>query len=126
MPHKVKIVFESFPFNFIDVPTVTATVQASVKVGNSVTITCTIQSNPSATSVTWQKYENNQPTTISINSGRYTGGTLSVPSLTINSVVQDDQGQYVCQATNSIGTGSSNQVYLTISGGKTMGSDIEI
>jgi hypothetical protein len=48
---------------------------------------------------------------------RYTGGTTANPSLTISSVTQDDQSQYICQAINSVGTGTSNQVYLTVTGG---------
>jgi hypothetical protein len=50
--------------------------------------------------------------TIDMNNNRYTGGTTANPSLTISSVTQDDQSQYICQAINSVGTGTSNQVYL--------------
>ena len=96
----------------------TASTVSSVKVGNPVTITCTVVATPSATTIVWRRNINNQATTLDITIGRYSGGTISNPSLTINSVVQEDQGQYTCQAINSVGTGSSNQVYLTVTGGK--------
>lgn len=73
---------------------------------------------PAATSIVWQKYINSQPVTIDMNNNRYTGGTTTNPSLTISSVTQDDQSQYICQAINSVGTGTSNQVYLTVTGGR--------
>jgi hypothetical protein len=58
------------------------------------------------------------PTPVNIeNNARLTGGTTTVPSLTINPVEQDDEGNYICQARNDVGTGSSNQVYVDITGG---------
>ena len=72
---------------------------------------------PAATLIVWRKYINNQPVTIDMNNNRYTGGTTANPSLTISSVTQDDQSQYICQAINSVGTGTSNKVYLTVTGG---------
>ncbi|VDI54451.1 hemicentin [Mytilus galloprovincialis] len=100
-----------------NVPSVTATTVQSARVGSSVIITCTIVSNPAAIDVTWAKYINNQPTPIDIvNNNRLSGGTTTNPSLTINPVEQDDEGNYICQARNDVGTGSSNQVYLDIIG----------
>ncbi|XP_063441331.1 hemicentin-1-like isoform X2 [Mytilus trossulus] len=100
-----------------NVPTVTASTVQSARVGSSVIITCTIVSNPAAIDVTWAKYINNQPTPIDIvNNNRLSGGTTTNPSLTINPVEQDDEGNYICQARNDVGTGSSNQVYLDIIG----------
>ena len=106
-------------FNFLlDVPTVTASTVQSTRVGNSVTIQCVVISNPAALDIVWSKYINNQPTPIDItNNNRLTGGTTSNPSLVINPVEQDDEGNYICQARNEVGTGSSNQVYLDITGG---------
>ena len=76
-------------------------------------------SNPSAIDVTWAKYINNQPTPIDIvNNDRLSGGTIQIPSLTINPVEQDDEGNYICQARNQVGTGSSQQVYLDVTGGQ--------
>lgn len=82
------------------------------------TIQCTVIANPPAIDITWAKYINNQPTPVNIeNNARLTGGTTTVPSLTINPVEQDDEGNYICQARNDVGTGSSNQVYVDITGG---------
>lgn len=103
---------------FLDVPIVTATTVQSTRVGSSVTIQCTVIANPPAIDITWAKYINNQPTPVDIeNNARLTGGTTTVPSLTINPVEQDDEGNYICQARNDVGTGSSNQVFVDITGG---------
>lgn len=106
-------------FFFIsDVPSVTASIVPSVTVGNSVVINCVVTSDPKETAIVWQKVINGVPTALTISSNnRYSGGTVNTPSLTIGNVEDSDEGQYICQATNSVGTGSSNQVYLDVVGG---------
>ncbi|CAG2239104.1 HMCN [Mytilus edulis] len=99
-----------------NIPTVTASIIGSAKVANPVTITCTIIATPAATRIVWQRFVNNAATTIDTSSIRYSGGTTSIPSLTINIVQADDQGLYFCQALNTVGTGTSNNVYLTVTG----------
>lgn len=85
--------------------------------GGTATIVCTVDSTPSATSVQWQKIQNGIPSTLTI-SGRYSGGTVSSPSLVISNVDSSDEAFYVCSATNSVGTGQSSQTYLDIQGSK--------
>ncbi|XP_052103233.1 hemicentin-1-like [Mytilus californianus] len=99
-----------------NIPTVTASIISSAKVANPVTITCTVTATPAATQIVWQRYVSNAATTMDISSIRYSGGTTSNPSLIINSVQEGDQGLYFCQASNSVGTGTSNNVYLTVTG----------
>ncbi|CAG2194112.1 HMCN [Mytilus edulis] len=99
-----------------NIPTVTASIIGSAKVANPVTITCTVIATPAATRIVWQRFVNNAATTIDTSSIRYSGGTTSIPSLTINIVQADDQGLYFCQALNTVGTGTSNNVYLTVTG----------
>ncbi|XP_052103246.1 hemicentin-1-like [Mytilus californianus] len=105
---------------FLDVivyiPNVTVSNVSPVEFGNSVTINCTVTSTPAATQIVWQRTVNNVNTTIDISSNRYSGGTTSNPSLTIHNVQADDQGLYFCQASNIVGTGSSNTVNLTVIG----------
>jgi hypothetical protein len=48
--------------------------------------------------------------------GKFSGGTLSDPSLTINNIVKSDEGTYVCRATNCFGTTSSEYSVLTCKG----------
>ena len=81
------------------------------------TLTCTVTANPAHTTVYWQKIVNSVATTVSVNN-RYSGSTVSTPSLTITNAEQSDEGFYVCYATNSIGTGNSQQTFLDVIGSK--------
>jgi hypothetical protein len=45
--------------------------------------------------------------------GKFSGGTLSDPSLKINNIVKSDEGIYVCRATTPFGTVSSEDTDLT-------------
>jgi hypothetical protein len=49
---------------------------------------------------------------------KYTGSAVNTPSLTIYNAVQADEGYYICQATNAVGTGQSSQTYLDVVGSK--------
>ena len=48
--------------------------------------------------------------------GKFSGGTLSDPSLTINNIAKSDEGTYMCRATNCFGTTSSEYSVLTCKG----------
>ncbi|OWF47233.1 Neural cell adhesion molecule 1 [Mizuhopecten yessoensis] len=99
----------------------------SLTTGQSATLGCTVTAVPAATSITWGKTDANGNTnTINVNGVKYTGGTTGTPSLTIVSAVTTDSGNYRCSATNSIGTGQSEQTYLYITGGNGSGTDENI
>jgi hypothetical protein len=50
---------------------------------------------------------------------KYAGGSVAIPSLTItNANIKDDEGRYICSATNSISTGNSEPAFLDVIGGK--------
>lgn len=55
-------------------------------------------------------------------SNRYTGSSVSNPSLTITNTVAGDIGDYKCYATNSVGTGESAQTLLNVVGSKSNAS----
>ena len=89
--------------------------------GSSITLSCTIVSQiPAATNVYWQVTNNGQTTQIVVASsgGKYSGSTLTNPSLTIYNAVFSDGGLYRCFAQNLVGTGQSSELTLTIAGGR--------
>ena len=87
----------------------------TVNVGGTVTLTCTVTANPTHTNVCWQRVVNGVSTTVTIGN-RYSGSTVSTPSLTISNAGQSDSGFYVCYASNSVGTGNSQQTFLDVQG----------
>lgn len=72
------------------------------------------------TSVFWQHTRNGVTTHILIanSAGKYSGGTVATPSLTINNAVFEDDGQYQCFAQNLVGIGQSVELNLNIAGGR--------
>ena len=48
--------------------------------------------------------------------GKFSGGTLDDPSLTINDIAKLDEGIYMCRATNRFGTTSSEDSVITFKG----------
>ena len=95
----------------------------SVQVGSSVTLQCVVTADPTHTVVKWERFVNGQLQDVTnvgaVGSGsRLTGSQVGTPSLTINQVTFQDEGNYLCTATNAIGTGKSQQTYLGVSGSK--------
>lgn len=89
----------------------------SVQTSDSVTMTCVISANPSATSVTWYRVASAGLEAIVVgSSSKYSGGSVTSPSLTISNTVDSDGGTYRCTATNAVGTGSSADVILDVVG----------
>ncbi|XP_076438261.1 hemicentin-2-like [Babylonia areolata] len=77
--------------------------------GTSVTLPCPYSAHPAPTSLLW--YKNGVQLSVQ---GRYSGGTLSTPGLTIGSVVSTDLATYLCRVTNSMGTSSSGPISLDV------------
>ena len=90
----------------------------SVNIGNTVTLDCTVTANPTENNVYWQKIVNGVTSTINsgTNTNKYGGSTVQSPSLQIFNTDQSDEATYVCFATNSIGTGQSQQTTLNVIG----------
>ena len=81
-----------------------------VGVWETTTLTCEVTSDPMHSSVQWLK--NFQ--IIATDNHTYIGGTLASPSLRINDVRYEDEGNYICTATNSVGTGRSSAIMLQV------------
>ena len=90
----------------------------STTTGTSVTLECTASGIPAPTAITWEYTKNSVKTNINVNPANYLGGSVSNPSLTIVTPANSDEGNYVCTATNSIGTGRSSSTYLFVTGSK--------
>ena len=76
-------------------------------------------SNPPATNVYWIFTDTGGQTktiTPSTNTNKYGGITTSSPSLILYNAEFSDNGQYVCYATNSVGTGNSQPGTVTVTG----------
>jgi hypothetical protein len=69
------------------------------KVSDSVILQCIINDDPSNKNIYWTK--GSQP--VYHNSWKYSGGTLTNPSLTIKNVELPDAGNYVCHLSTSFG-----------------------
>lgn len=105
---------------FAEPPTVVVTLpNYQTDFGNSVTLGCTVTANPVHTIVYWRKIVNSVSTNINVGSsgGKYSGSTVSSPSLVVNNANLDDKASYVCYAENSIGVGQSTSTVLNVLGG---------
>ncbi|XP_069115364.1 lachesin-like [Argopecten irradians] len=56
--------------------------------------------------------------TLDVDGDKYEGGTISSPTLIINNVNSEDEGNYVCYAVNSIGISESGTITLSVIGSK--------
>lgn len=91
----------------------------SVNLGGAVELVCIVSADPPISSITWTRTVNGVTSTLNIGSlTRFTGGTVSNPSLTILNAQTSDEGTYVCSAQNSAGTGQSGSTTLSIVGSK--------
>lgn len=62
----------------------------------------------------WYRYDSDITTGLT---GKYVGGTLQNPSLTITDFQPDDQGIYKCSASNLYGTRNSSDIIVYLDGG---------
>ncbi|XP_052102925.1 hemicentin-1-like [Mytilus californianus] len=77
------------------------------------TIECNISGKPSPFTIQWTKKKHGEEIAIMPLLEKYSGGTVEYPSLTIKCFMIDDEGIYVCRATNEAGVGVSNESQLT-------------
>ncbi|XP_033747274.1 uncharacterized protein LOC117332465 [Pecten maximus] len=86
----------------------------NVPVGKTAIIQTYVNASPAATSIQWFKLEDDEHIPIEIDNKIYFGGSVLSPTLIIRETNIDDQGQYMCTATNSNGTGSGNITVLSV------------
>jgi hypothetical protein len=106
-------------FYFIGKPSIhISPTNVEVVEGQSNTIACFVSSISDITDVTWIKTTvvGNEIVNVAGVDGKFSGGTLSSPSLTINNIAKLDEGTYMCRATNCFGTTSSEYSVLTCKG----------
>lgn len=89
----------------------------SANYDQTATIPCTVIATPGITNVQWIKLVNGQEQNIDMTQAKYSGATTNNPSLTIANANLNDEAVYICTATNSVGTGRSQQSYLDVVGG---------
>ncbi|XP_021370015.1 neural cell adhesion molecule 1-B-like [Mizuhopecten yessoensis] len=76
-----------------------------------------VSASPAINSVTWQRvFTNGSRQNITVDGINYGGSLVSSPSLVIYNVDSIDAGSYVCLSTNSLGTGESGVMDLTVRG----------
>ncbi|XP_052062340.1 hemicentin-1-like [Mytilus californianus] len=88
----------------------------NVIVTSNITIACNVSATPDVTSIKWQKGSTNETTDMVIDHVKYSGGTVDIPSLTIWHLENGDEGWYTCTAENLVGIGTSDQIYINVTG----------
>ncbi|CAC5384058.1 HMCN [Mytilus coruscus] len=87
-----------------------------IEYGENITLPCSVVSTPVQTNVYWEKTVDDRYTFIYSGTPGTHGISLSSPSLTIDSVVESDNGNYTCVAINSLGITQSMTSSLTVLG----------
>ncbi|VDI42627.1 Hypothetical predicted protein, partial [Mytilus galloprovincialis] len=110
---------------------------ATIINGQNQTISCTVTGIPPATSIIWEFTPNGGTYSRHIlgddSNGKYTGGSVNNPSLTITNCQPSDAGSYKCYALNTVGislcinpsvleyTGTDEETYKRIDGMRVSG-----
>lgn len=87
----------------------------SVVKGTAQTIKCSVSGIPQPI-LLWIRRKDGKEEIIKLSKEKYTGGNVDCPSLTIKDFNKNDEGVYVCKATNEAGEGISNESFLTYIG----------
>ena len=107
--------------SFVAIPTVQVSFPSyNVNYFSSITLICSVVSQPAALQVYWRKTLAGTTTNIDVinSGGKYSGSTISTPSLTVINAASSDEANYTCYATNSVGTGQSTSTSLNVIGSK--------
>lgn len=73
----------------------------TVKVGGSITLTCATDANPPPSRYSWYRYNENKQAVPQTDLN-------TTNQLILKNVQRTDEAQYMCNATNSIGTGENS------------------
>ena len=93
----------------------------NVEIGKTITVECQITADPQHNAVQWRRVVNGVMSDVDLSdNSKYTGSTVTNPSLTIQSTTNNDEGYYICTATNAVGTGTSSQTYVDVTGSKSI------
>jgi hypothetical protein len=99
-------------FFLIDVPSLSIHHETSI-LKRSVTLICEVTvtvHSPEVTDVFWTK--DDRKIDILGSGGKYAGGSIDDPSLTIKAVNSNDEGRHQCCASNSVGNMRSETILL--------------
>ncbi|XP_033748919.1 uncharacterized protein LOC117333630 [Pecten maximus] len=91
----------------------------AVPVGRTAIIQTYVIASKEVKSIQWFKLEDDDHIPIEIDNKIYFGGSVLSPTLIICETNIDDQGQYMCSATNVNGTGWSDISVLSVPSGET-------
>lgn len=106
-------------FLLSDEPVVTVpSVKLNVNFGDNITLPCEVNAVPSHTEVYWTHNKDGIVRYIYFHTSGIAGVEPSYPSLVIQTVTTTDSGFYTCFSKNIVGTGASQQLHLTVRGGK--------
>ncbi|KAL8612259.1 hypothetical protein ACOMHN_038171 [Nucella lapillus] len=87
---------------------------------SEVTVSCVVDANPAHTTIYWYRVTRTFPTELrteissASNPSKYSGGTLSLPAITIKNLATTDEGPYRCRADNNVGTGFGEIVRVAV------------
>lgn len=90
--------------------------QQQVLKGFNQTLTCLVLGRPQPTTLSWIRRVKGVETSIDLTGGKYSGGSIVCPSLTIKCIDKSDEGSYICKARNEAGEGCSNELHLSLFG----------
>ncbi|KAK7459748.1 hypothetical protein BaRGS_00038931 [Batillaria attramentaria] len=93
-----------------DPPVLRGATNYTVTVGETITVHCDMVAEPEILTVTWYK----DGAAVDTSTGHYSGGSVDIPSLTIDKVRKTDVGEYICGATNRVGAGNSSASYMKV------------
>ncbi|XP_076091162.1 hemicentin-1-like isoform X2 [Mytilus galloprovincialis] len=97
-----------------DKPVITVQSEMNACDGELVNIDCKIDAKPDIYSLQWYRIIDGQLVELLQTSKHYTGGNTRHPALSIVNIAKDDEGTYICKASNSVGEGLSGECKLKV------------